>query len=667
MQHVKRLAKKKSVIGGCLALAVTGTVFGYERNAQVAPPQYVLAAVARETLIVSVNGSGQVSGLNQLDIKPVVSGAITKVLVKPGQAVKTGAPLFEIDRKNALKTVRDAALAMNDAAVSVQSAQLSLDKLKQPTDAVSLVQAQNNLNQAKRDLEKLQAGPSVYDLQSAEADLNNLKENIQLSSDGKNPNLIRNAYDNAVATLKTTAQTLQQSLYDADAVLGIDNAMANDSYERVLSVLDSGKLANANALYPGVKLAVAAFKKEADTLATSGADTADIDKDIVDAQESLGLMDPLLRNTYDALLATVPSIGFSQGSLSSLQNTIQSDRTSVASKLAALVSQTQALASAKSSYETALLNVQKSQASLDKLKEGADPLDIASAQDRVHAAEQSLTKLQQGTDPIDLAQSQNALSQRRSSLAQARSKWSDAKEALNDYTVRAPFDGVVARIAVQPADQASGGTVLATLLTEAKMATMSLNEVDASKVHAGQKATLTFDAVPDLRIAGTVSDIDPLGTVTQGVVNYAIKIIFETQDDRVKPGMSVSAAIVADMKTDVLAVPNAALQSVGGSSAVQILASAKAGSDLSQPITSAIPPELHVVQTGLANDSLTEITGGLNEGDLIVTRTIDPSKAKAATTSAASGARIPGLGGLGGGATFVGGGGGGRNVMIRGN
>ena len=82
-----------------------------------------------------------------------------------------------------------------------------------------------------------------------------------------------------------------------------------------------------------------------------------------------------------------------------------------------------------------------------------------------------------------------------------------------------------------------------------------------AKVKVGQKVTLTFDAIEDLSITGEVAEIDTLGTVSQGVVNYAVKIVFDTQDERVKSGMSVSAAIITDVKQDVLLVPNAAVKS----------------------------------------------------------------------------------------------------------
>jgi multidrug efflux pump subunit AcrA (membrane-fusion protein) len=152
-----------------------------------------------------------------------------------------------------------------------------------------------------------------------------------------------------------------------------------------------------------------------------------------------------------------------------------------------------------------------------------------------------------------------------------------------------------------------------------------------AKVKVNQKVTLTFDAIEDLNITGEVAEIDALGTVTQGVVNYGVKIIFDTQDERVKSGMSVSAAIITDIKQDVLLVPNAAVKSNNGQY-VEVLENNI--------------PRNQTVETGLSNDTMTEITSGLKEGDKVITQTITANTTQTQTQSS-TGVRIPGVGGFG--------------------
>ncbi len=153
---------------------------------------------------------------------------------------------------------------------------------------------------------------------------------------------------------------------------------------------------------------------------------------------------------------------------------------------------------------------------------------------------------------------------------------------------------------------------------------------------------MTFDAIDGLELTGRVAEVDTIGTVTQGVVNYAVKVLFDTQDDRVRPGMSVSVAIITDSKQDVIIVPNSAVQTLNNRYFV-LIADASGTDSNSQGVALATPPRQQFVEIGLANDSVTEITSGLVGGETIVERTIAGSAQTAAPVQSSS--LIPGLGG----------------------
>ena len=219
------------------------------------------------------------------------------------------------------------------------------------------------------------------------------------------------------------------------------------------------------------------------------------------------------------------------------------------------------------------------------------------------------------------------------SVKQKENALQDAKDNLSNYYVYAPFAGTISNIAVKKTDSVSSGTTIATLITEKQVAEISLNEVDVAKIQIGQKATLTFDAIPDLTITGKVVEIDSIGTVSQGVVNYTVKISFDTNDDRVKPGMSVNSNIITNVKQDVLTVPNSAVKTQNGTSYVQMF-----DTPLPTPATgvqgspSLTLPVNQTVEIGISDDTNTEIISGLKEGDSIVTKTIATSTASATST-----------------------------------
>ena len=249
------------------------------------------------------------------------------------------------------------------------------------------------------------------------------------------------------------------------------------------------------------------------------------------------------------------------------------------------------------------------------------------------------------TNPLDVTSAQNTVNQRQSDLL-------TAQQSLADTVVRAPFDGVVATVAVQRGDSASTGTSVATIISNHTIAQINLNEVDVANVAVGQKATLTFDAISGLTLSGTVSQIDPVGAVSQGVVSYAVQVAMDTQDSRVKASMSTSVSIVTGVKADVLLVPGSAVRTTAGTSTVQVVTNAPQDAlTASQGIALAAVPERVAVQIGASSDSQTEITSGLNESDMVVSRTVTATATTATTQSSAAQLRIPGAGGgFGGGA-----------------
>ena len=118
-----------------------------------------------------------------------------------------------------------------------------------------------------------------------------------------------------------------------------------------------------------------------------------------------------------------------------------------------------------------------------------------------------------------------------------------------------------------------------------------------------------------------------------------MSINFDTQDSRVKSGMSVSAAIITDTKQDVLVALNSAIKSQGNAYYIEMFDSSllsPSGTQANQGVPSATLPRQQSVEVGLSDDTQTEIISGVKEGDQIVVRTIAASAATAQTAPSAS-------------------------------
>jgi multidrug efflux pump subunit AcrA (membrane-fusion protein) len=84
--------------------------------------EYVLSTVTRAPLSVTVTGSGQVSAQDTLNVTPQgsASGEITELDVTPGQTVKAGQIIAELDMTTAAQAVTSARQNLESAQISYQ-------------------------------------------------------------------------------------------------------------------------------------------------------------------------------------------------------------------------------------------------------------------------------------------------------------------------------------------------------------------------------------------------------------------------------------------------------------------------------------------------------------------------------------------------------------------
>ena len=252
---------------------------------------------------------------------------------------------------------------------------------------------------------------------------------------------------------------------------------------------------------------------------------------------------------------------------------------------------------------------------------------------------------QSGSNPISLQISANNIEKQKEDLAAEATK-------LADYTIVAPFNGTLSAVDAKVGDNA-GSAAIATVITAQNIVELSVNEVDAAKLAVGQKATLTFDAIDGLTLTGTVAEVDTAGTVAQGVVSYGVKITLDSQDSRIKSGMTVNADIQTAVHADTLSVPSSAVKTTNGSSYVLVFTPPLADTGATTGVVSAAAPVQVPVTVGISGDTSVEILSGLSSGEQVVTRTITGT----AATAAASASRTTTTGGAARGNAGFGGGG----------
>ena len=562
LQALKKIPKlffRHKFIGSIIIIIViVGGYFGYKVIFKTASAiSYATAAVEKGTLIVSVSGSGQVSALNQVDVKSKVSGDVIYVGVKNGQEVKTGTLLAQIDSQDAQKSVRDAEIAL-------QKEKLNLEKMEGITTDDGTIRGVRE--KAEDDIEK--------------------------------------AYEDGFNTVANIFLELP------DIVAGIDDMLF--SYDFETNRQNIAYYADAVRNYNEAKVSL----YEKDTYDKYRAARVAYDNNFQDYKSASRFSKPETINVLiDQTYETVKDIA---EAIKSANNLIQFYHDEITRRGLKIQSLPDTHLSSLNSYTGKTNNYL---------------LNLLSIKNTIRSSEESIV----GTG-FDIAD-------QKIQVDQAEENFLNAKEKFTDYYVRAPFGGIVTNIGVEKGDTIGSSTLISTLITKQQIAEISLNEVDAAKVKAGQKVTLTFDAIEDLSISGEVLEVDTLGTVSQGVVNYNIKIGFDTQDERVKPGMTVSTSIIINAKQNVLLVPSSAVKINNSSSYVQLMdktANSPSTANVSG-LSAAQVPIAQNVEVGASNDTMTEILSGVNEGDVVVTQTI--TSTTATSTQQNNNFRMQGIGG----------------------
>lgn len=206
------------------------------------------------------------------------------------------------------------------------------------------------------------------------------------------------------------------------------------------------------------------------------------------------------------------------------------------------------------------------------------------------------------------AQTEFKLAQLNLEIAQARLE--DAEEDLSKTVILAPHDGVVTLLSVVEGQVISGATSVSNgtdLITIAQLNELymeaNINEVDVEKLYVGQSALLRFDAIPNYEVEGEISVIAPSARKDGNVRVFPIEVVFEVEDNRVRPGISATVEVPIETADNVVSVLLSGVFNSEEGSRVFV----EKGADW----------ERREVEVGINDLQHVEIRSGLEEGEAV--------------------------------------------------
>jgi HlyD family secretion protein len=232
-----------------------------------------------------------------------------------------------------------------------------------------------------------------------------------------------------------------------------------------------------------------------------------------------------------------------------------------------------------------------------------------------------------------LERAEATLASAQASATVARATLESQRSRLDKTRIVSPIDGIVLSRTVEPGQTVTSGfqTPLLFKLTE-DLRRMELlvyvDEADVGRAREGQPASFTVDAYPERTFPSKLLSLRNEPKEEQNVVTYEALLQVDNNELLLRPGMTATATIVADVRKNVVAVPNAALRFAPPT--IEPAQAAKPGQRRVW-VLRADKPEPVVVQTGVSDGRMTELRGGkLSVGAEVLTDFSLPSGAAAA-------------------------------------
>ncbi|MBC2580760.1 efflux RND transporter periplasmic adaptor subunit [Clostridium sp. DJ247] len=231
----------------------------------------------------------------------------------------------------------------------------------------------------------------------------------------------------------------------------------------------------------------------------------------------------------------------------------------------------QDLDNAKSKFDTASLQLKSNQDNLNLQKEQIGPQSVQAAAAQVEQSEAAVNYV---------------------------------RTQINNSTITSPIAGVVSAKNVEVGEITSGTTGTITIIdTSSLIAQVTVPDRIIGKLQVGQTVPVAVNALSDKTITGVIDNISPDADSKNN--SYTVKVKIDNSNGELKAGMFAKISIPDQKKDNAVVVPNEAIKVENGVKYIYTVESNKI--------------KRVVVETGIANDKITEVAGNVKVGTEIIT------------------------------------------------
>jgi membrane fusion protein (multidrug efflux system) len=206
----------------------------------------------------------------------------------------------------------------------------------------------------------------------------------------------------------------------------------------------------------------------------------------------------------------------------------------------------------------------------------------------------------------------------RSDLATAEAEEGMARLNLSYTTVRAPFTGKVTQRLVDVGQNLSVGTELMVMADfDPLLARVHVPSREFNQLKQDQTVGLVLDSNGE-QLAGRIKLISPVIDPTSGTIKITVEVPEYPADTR--PGDFAEVRIVTELRPGALLVPRTAVITDKGETIVFVAVAGGGEPEGENRGPDGPRAERRIVSVGFTDDDHTQITGGLEAGELVVVK-----------------------------------------------
>ncbi len=437
---------------------------------------------------------------------------------------------------------------------------------------IELTEAQAALEVVQADYNKLLAGSSIEEIKVAETEVLNTQ-------------IVLDNAEQSLGDVKADAQEdLNQAYEDAldvlyDAYLKLYNAynVVNDIRRTYFSSSDQTSL----------------IVKENKDKIKNAVDSAKAYIDEARADSQNEDIDTALSETKDAFLNTKEALEEVRNATEAIayRDTVSdSDKTSLDNQ--------------KTYINTVYTNLVATQQDISSTKI-TNKTNINTAEASVFTAEAKLQKAQDELDLKKAGPTQENIDLYSAKIKQAQANVSLLYNKINEAVLKSPIQGQVTKINKREGEIVQTTDSVISFLPEGPFQVeVNIYEEDIVDVGVDNFVRISLPAFPGEVLEGRVISIDPAEKLIDGVVYYEVNIIFSTEKENIKPGMTADVIIETNKKENVLIISRAGLRKINGENIVRVFKKGKT--------------EDRKIEIGLEGDEYVEVISGLAEGEEVI-------------------------------------------------